>query len=335
MAIGDRGPAADGVVTVSGPGSKLTLTGFDSGLNVGDDGKGTLIVDNGGVVDPAFLTVGRHAGSVGNVLVSGANSRIILAGEGFGPTPGIFGAFMNVAFDGTGTMTVADGAQVLVDGTGMTAFPGFSVGRGPGSLGKLTVTGTGSLIEVKSDLTGHVPGDGTAVIQVGRAGDGILEILNGGQVRMNATGGLTTVGRKSGSAGAVVVGLGSTFDAGDLLLIGKDFDFGTFTPLADGGLGLVTVFEPADLFFGAVELGPLGALVRVQTGVVQESAAANTNSVLATIFSSSAQQTMVEEAGTARNEEQKKEEKKKKKEDQAAGKDRQKKEEEQAPKMCT
>ena len=59
MVIGDAGPAADGLVTVTGPGSLLSITGAGNRLVVGDDGgKGRLDVYGGASVRFQELIVG-------------------------------------------------------------------------------------------------------------------------------------------------------------------------------------------------------------------------------------------------------------------------------------
>ena len=61
MVIGDSGPAADGLVTVTGHGSLLSVTGAGNSLVVGDDGgKGRLDVYGGGSVRYEELIVGAN-----------------------------------------------------------------------------------------------------------------------------------------------------------------------------------------------------------------------------------------------------------------------------------
>ena len=68
--IGNGGPAADGVVTVSGSGSTLTMTGTDNAITVGDEGTGALTIGSGGSVMAERVIVGRRPGSRGTLRVA-------------------------------------------------------------------------------------------------------------------------------------------------------------------------------------------------------------------------------------------------------------------------
>ena len=72
--IGNDTAAADGVVTVSGPGSMLVVNGAGNELVVGDEGMGRLVIENGAEGD-GYLCVrrrrcrfGRLAGGAGTGL---------------------------------------------------------------------------------------------------------------------------------------------------------------------------------------------------------------------------------------------------------------------------
>ena len=82
--IGDSGPAADGVVTVSGPGSTITVTGEGNALVVGDEGTGALTIESGAGVSAARAVVGRKPGSRGTLRVrrGGALDAVTLLAVG-------------------------------------------------------------------------------------------------------------------------------------------------------------------------------------------------------------------------------------------------------------
>jgi len=97
---------AEGHVVVSGAGSTWDIC--DRGLYLGYRGSGSLTVSDGGVVsnidaygsDPGSY-LGYHAGSSGEVTVSGAGSTWAK------PAKPLY-----VAYDGSGSLTIADGGVV-------------------------------------------------------------------------------------------------------------------------------------------------------------------------------------------------------------------------------
>ena len=92
-----------GTVTVTGPGS-LWTNRTSGGLNIGSFGTGTLTIANGGrVIDttPIVSNIGQGAGSHGTVTVTGAGSL-------WSDIAGV-----NIGNSGTGTLTIADGGNVV------------------------------------------------------------------------------------------------------------------------------------------------------------------------------------------------------------------------------
>ena len=63
---------SDGTATITGPGSQWTLT--SSGLGVGANGSGALMISNGGTVSSRFGVIGIESGSEGIVSLSGQGS---------------------------------------------------------------------------------------------------------------------------------------------------------------------------------------------------------------------------------------------------------------------
>ncbi|NIA70460.1 cadherin-like domain-containing protein [Pelagibius litoralis] len=265
----------NGSVLVRGEGSELLLQGVEPNINVGRLGTGELTIDQGGLVTATFMNVGREVGSRGSVLIDGSSdgaqrSELRLAGQDVDG----FGAFLQVGRLGEGNFTVQGGALLTIDGEG-GEFPGFNLGREAGSVGTMTVDGLGSEVIV-SNGAGDVAGS-LGTINIGRAGDGSLDLTQGGQV-VNAAGGYTFVGREAGSNGALVVdgvdGTATLFDAGAVLVVGAGFDFDSGEVLFDdGGTGSVTIANGgtvragvaegdgiADIFIGS------GGTVTVQAG---------------------------------------------------------------------
>ncbi|MBN1456659.1 MAG: PEP-CTERM sorting domain-containing protein [Sedimentisphaerales bacterium] len=92
-----------GVVTVSGVGSTWTANNYR--LRVGSLGEGTLNITNGGEVRCDGSSIGRFAGSAGEVTVDGYGSKLT-------SDYGIY-----IGYEGNGTLNITDGGLVSVAGT--------------------------------------------------------------------------------------------------------------------------------------------------------------------------------------------------------------------------
>ncbi|MBI1827439.1 MAG: hypothetical protein HYR83_13750 [Planctomycetes bacterium] len=91
----------DGTVTVNSAGSSLTVA---SALRVGEQGKGALNVTNGARVDGSNSIIGDLSGSIGKANVAGRGSRL-------------YATDLQVGGDGTGSLSVSQGAVVSVGST--------------------------------------------------------------------------------------------------------------------------------------------------------------------------------------------------------------------------
>ena len=192
VVIGNRGPAADGVVTVSGPGSTLVTRGTDNRIIVGDEGSGTLEVLDGALVDTLSIRVAESGAGrllVSGVAADGVRSRVI-ASPANGRHSGVFADFSSYArvghLDGAdGRLEIRDGGLLRVrDGDG-THGPLLDIARFKGSAGTVLIDGPGSSLEIIQDGpavrdTPDVP-DGPAA-QLGRRGHGTTIIRNGGRL---------------------------------------------------------------------------------------------------------------------------------------------------------
>ncbi len=106
-----RNAGGDGSVTVRGPGSAWTNSGF---LRVGDmGGRGLLSIQNGGVVSNTHTYVGSMDGSVGNVEVRGGGA----VWNNLGSMTLGYGLGVN-----SGSLTVADEGEVNVGASGTGAI---------------------------------------------------------------------------------------------------------------------------------------------------------------------------------------------------------------------
>ena len=109
--IGQGGPAADGVVTVTGAGSAITVAGDGNALVAGDEGTGALTIEGGAGVRAARIVVGRKPGSRGTLRVGRDGSldvAILLAvGKDFD-----FDRLAVLEPGGTGSATGEPGSRV-------------------------------------------------------------------------------------------------------------------------------------------------------------------------------------------------------------------------------
>lgn len=175
---------SSGSATVDGANSQWINT---SSFSIGDNGVGTLRITNGGTVISRDSYIGSYPGSSGKVTVDGTNSQWIMSDDP-----------LYVAYDGTGTLDIANGGTVRSAG-------GY-VGYAAGSSGTVNVGGANS----------QWINDGA--LSIGESGTGTLNITSGGNVTADAaslyagsllniaSGATLTVGSGTVSAGEINVG---------------------------------------------------------------------------------------------------------------------------------
>ncbi|MEX2308097.1 MAG: hypothetical protein WD738_10920 [Pirellulales bacterium] len=254
------GATAVGLVNVVGIGSTWTDSGA---LYIGNYGDGTLNITAGGrVTVNASGYIGREGGSMGEVNVDGAGSILTTSSD------------LWAGFGGNGTLSITGGAdvsspddgrighvegsigEVTVDGSGSTWTIGdnLSIGNNDGN-GTLYITNGGQInsgygtIAQQSVATGEVTVDGigstwtiTNTLTVGVFGNGTLNVTAGGNVASS----VGYIGYYSDSTGEVTVdGLGSTWTTGGDLYVGYGGD-GTLT-VTNGAL-----VDPANVIVGAL-----------------------------------------------------------------------------------
>lgn len=220
LIVGD-GAGSDGSrLTLTGAGTRLEYFGDDDGIRVGLLGGSTsnralLEVLDGAVLNAVqrnpdqtiasqgFLIVGDESDGNGEVVVSGAGSRINAQDLRLGNVLG-----NNFS---RGTVTVNNGGVINVTGLAEIA----DNGRGTSTM---SVTGAGSRFEVGSTLAVGSGQSGTATV-------GSLTIADGAVV---TNGGTAYVGRFSASTGTATVGgtgEGASWNVGaDLILAGDRTD---------------------------------------------------------------------------------------------------------------
>ena len=224
---------AIGELIVTGSNSKLFMDDF---LQLGNSGKGNVIIEDGALVGVGYQVVlGTNTSGLGELNVTGVGTRLLIGDD------------LKIGDAGKGSATIADGASVeavvitisaekdsegklTVTGTNskLTAAGSLDVGdEGKGSAtiadgasvkaadvyiglftdaeGNLTVTGSNSKLSVGSDLT------------IGNAGKGSTKISKGGLVQaINVS-----IGEKKGSEGKLTVTGNNSQLSNGYLVIGR------------------------------------------------------------------------------------------------------------------
>ena len=213
--------AGTGTVTVSGAGSQFNLLSTFGTITAGYSGTGTLNVQNGGTVVSEDLAIGRNTGSTGLVSIDGSGSSVTLSGNDVNNGAG---ARVNVGESGTGSLSLTNQAQLLINPTNPNG--GVIIGGAsglPSGVGTMTVSG-GSQVLISGQNN---------LLNVGRNGTGTLTITGASTVDVAhglGSTGQTFVGASAPGiaaptvalAGSVTVANGSTLNAGSLLGIGSD-----------------------------------------------------------------------------------------------------------------
>jgi len=178
-----------GVVNINGAGSMMT-TGNQ--LWIGENGSGTLTVQNGGRLVTSSTAgfsniIGVFNGSSGAATVTGPGSTWTNANT------------LRVGNSGSGSLTVSNGGSFVQS----NGFANIIIESDHG--GAATVTGAGSTLTT------------AGAMYVGSTGDGVMTVLNGGSV---TAGRLTLRGLNDGSGHVMVGGAGSTLNVTNVLEIG-------------------------------------------------------------------------------------------------------------------
>ncbi|HHH1370360.1 TPA: autotransporter outer membrane beta-barrel domain-containing protein [Yersinia enterocolitica] len=193
----------DGGDTVSVPDTQSSPWNITGDLTIGDNGAGTLnIIDVGSVTNSGNAFIGHQVGSSGLVNITGLGSSWTQTGS----------TQLFIGDRGTGALTITDGG-ILSSGSG-----GTFIGSESGSLGIVTVSGTGS-----KWMTG-------GYIIVGNSGTGILSILDGGAVYSQTS----QIGSDIGSSGTTAIsGASSLWNVSGNVTVGN---FGTgILNITEGG----------------------------------------------------------------------------------------------------
>ena len=185
-----------GTVAVTGPGSSW-INGVSGGLNIGGFGTGTLTIANGGTVNNITLVaanIGNNAGSQGTVTVTGAGSTWRN------------GSGVNIGNSGTGTLTIANGGLVTVNGP-------IVIANNAGSIGTLNIgTGAGNPAAAPGTLTTQsvVFGAGTGTLNFNHtSANYVFAPAISGNGTVNVLAGTTTLTGANSYSGATNVNAGT------------------------------------------------------------------------------------------------------------------------------
>ncbi|MFO1058721.1 MAG: PEP-CTERM sorting domain-containing protein [Dongiaceae bacterium] len=196
-----------GTVLIDGTGSKITVDCAactptnGPATQIGSAGNGSMTVQNGGTLaltgTDAFLAVGHHTGSVGQLDVTGGglvslNGGNAIASASIGTEAGTSGtvnltnngqmtfsggqSYLFVGRNGQGSLSLDSGSSLSLTGQPTTEFSsvGLYVGEGTGGVGNVTLSNGSSL-----SLTGQSP-----LLFIGRDGVGAMQVLSGSSVTL-------------------------------------------------------------------------------------------------------------------------------------------------------
>ena len=152
---------------------------------VGGSGTGVLNIKNGGHASTQFINIGQNSSGSGVINVDGADSTLSVSADN---SSGI-----TIGTNGNGTLNISNGGTV-------TSNSVSSIADGVGSVGTANVSGAGSNWTINH-----------GALNVGRHGDGVLNISSGGVI--NSVGGGIAI-ENGGTGTASITGTGSTWDIG-------------------------------------------------------------------------------------------------------------------------
>ena len=220
---------SDGEVTVTGAGS---LWDNSSALFVGDAGKGKLTIEAGGEVRYGAATafIGNSAGSMGEVMVTGAGS--VLNG----------GGLLTLGENsGSGSVSVSDGGQVNV--------PDVRIGNGDSNaISEISIQGVGARLNISNDLIINGNANGTlAVSNGGRAN--ATDVYVGGNANNGGGDGQLVLSGNSNTQVEIAGDL-KLWSTGTVTMQGGTLDVDTFDNTEGGVFDLLGGTLQADRFEG-------------------------------------------------------------------------------------
>lgn len=258
-----------------------------SQIQVGVAGRGSLGVHYGGQVTSKGARVALNTGSVGNIVVNGTNSRWTIdrtsnfdvTGLSFGSGLGSIalsegGSIVSRGYDYVGGGVNGQSSVQISGPSSWTTERAFRVGAGNGNIGRVTVTGGGTL----STITGLSASDDFRIGSTAGS-HGIVELkhagtnwTNHGVLHVGYSGGQGAVG---GGQGTLTMTRGATASS-RTTYVGYNAGSAGSVSLSNSGTSLAIVGASAnsytDLIVGHAGSGSLsitsGSLVRNQNGTL-------------------------------------------------------------------
>lgn len=221
---GRNGSAGSGDATVTGVGSEIRLSGYDTYIGVGRSvgSTGTLRVLDQAQVSSTSLAIGVEA--TGTVTVD--NATIALSGHRTDSSAVGAGSTVGRGATGSGQLILRNGAQFTL--TPDVLAGGVSVGGDQflaGGSGQLTLSGASAI-----RMLGNVGGGG---ISIGYNGTGTASLTGASTIDVGVIN-TASIGRLAGGVGSLTLDSASTFRAGDIAIGGT-------SDTVAGGSGSVTL----------------------------------------------------------------------------------------------
>ena len=250
---GSDGMFTTGVLTVTGAGSEVAMTGSaDRLLNIGRSessagANGTLNLLAGGTLRSTTLLAGQGTGGVGTLNMNGG--RLFLEGDRLGGSaPGAAG--LSIGRDGgVGVANIAAGSVITIgaSGSGAALVVGGS-STAPGGTGTMSISGGSTVSVVSPDAIIAVGGPASASLTslgtLSMSGTGSSLSVSGSNARV-------VVGTGIGSIGTLSVGAGTTLNSANLIGVAHN---GTASTGAVGTLVVNGTANAKDLVIGTTGL---------------------------------------------------------------------------------
>lgn len=182
------------MVVLSGAGTSVITSGSDNTTQIGRIEDGVLLVSDGARLETLQLEAGREGR--GEVLIAGQGTEVLVtpANGTFGGEFSNQGGFVRAGRDdgSYGRIVLSDGALLNVVETDATTGPGMTIAENAGSRGEVVVDAATAQFVQEGAI-----GEFGPFINVGRGGEGTLDVRNGGTVTLTGESSSILVGRAS------------------------------------------------------------------------------------------------------------------------------------------